>query len=69
MQTDASVIGIGTTNKTVERPIAYISRTLKKHEKNYSITHLELLAVIWALKKFCHYILGTKFIMQTDHIA
>ena len=61
VQTDASVIGIGavlsqrqpqtaTTNKTVERPIAYISRTLKKHEKNYSITHLELLAVSWALK-------------------
>jgi hypothetical protein len=42
---------------------------LKKHERNYSVTHLELLAVIWALKKFRHYILGTKFIVQTDHIA
>lgn len=80
VQTDASVIGIGAvlsqrqpqtaiTSRTSERPIAYISRTLKKHEKNYSITHLELLAVIWALKKFRHYILGTKFIVQTDHIA
>ena len=55
--------------KQVERPVAYISRTLKRHEVNYSATHLEMLAVVWAIKKLRHYILGTRFLLQTDHIA
>jgi RNase H-like domain found in reverse transcriptase/Reverse transcriptase (RNA-dependent DNA polymerase)/Integrase zinc binding domain/Integrase core domain/Retrotransposon gag protein len=79
VQTDASLIGIGAVlsqrfgsesgGKVRDQPVAYVSRTLKTYEKNYSATELELLAVIWALKKFRHYILGSRFLLQTDHIA
>lgn len=38
--------------------IAYASRQLKVHEKNYD---LELLIVVFALKIWRHYLLGKKF--------
>jgi RNase H-like domain found in reverse transcriptase/Reverse transcriptase (RNA-dependent DNA polymerase)/Integrase zinc binding domain/Integrase core domain/Zinc knuckle len=77
LQTDASMIGIGAAlcqvytidSFEVEKPVAYASRALRKHEKNYAVTHLELLALIYAIKVFKHYILGSKFYVQTDHRA
>ncbi|OMH79795.1 Transposon Tf2-6 polyprotein [Zancudomyces culisetae] len=50
-----------------DRVIEYASRTTSKSEKNYSISHLEALAVIWAVKKFKYYIYGRKFKIRTDH--
>jgi hypothetical protein len=61
IHTDASKIGIGAVLMQAEtlthqpNPIAYASRILNKHEKNYSITELEGLAVIFALQKFRNY--------------
>ncbi|GJU07991.1 putative reverse transcriptase domain-containing protein [Tanacetum coccineum] len=40
--------------------IAYASRQLKKHEKNYTTHDLELGAVVFALKIWRHYLYGTK---------
>src|SRR5437868_1310298 len=45
----------------------YASRATKPAEKNYATTHLEFLAVIYALKKFQPYIYGQKFKIYTDH--
>ena len=39
-------------------PIAYESRQLRIHEKNYPTHDLELLAVVHALKKWRHYLLS-----------
>ena len=51
-----------------ERPIAYASRSLKKHEKNYSPYLLELAAASWGIEHFHHYLYGQKrFILRTDH--
>lgn len=47
--------------------MAYASRQLKPHEKNYATHDLELLAVVFALKMWRHYLLGGKFELFTDH--
>jgi hypothetical protein len=52
-----------------EHPILFDSKTLNKTEQHYDTTHLEALAVIWALKKFRHYLHGRKFEIITDHNA
>ncbi|GKA15916.1 putative reverse transcriptase domain-containing protein [Tanacetum coccineum] len=50
-----------------EKVIAYASRQLKVHEKNYTTHDLELGAVVFALKMWRHYLYGTKCIVFTDH--
>ena len=49
--------------------ICYASKTLAKAQTNYTMTEKELLAVVYALEKFPPYILGSKFIIYTDHAA
>ncbi|GJT77100.1 putative reverse transcriptase domain-containing protein [Tanacetum coccineum] len=43
-----------------EKVIAYASRQLKIHEKNYTTHDLELGAVVFALKMWRHYLYGTR---------
>ncbi|GJY64898.1 putative reverse transcriptase domain-containing protein [Tanacetum coccineum] len=50
-----------------ERVIAYASRQLKIHEKNYTTHDLELGVVVSTLKMWRHYLYGTKCVMFTDH--
>ncbi|GKF58451.1 putative reverse transcriptase domain-containing protein, partial [Tanacetum coccineum] len=47
--------------------IAYASRQLKTHEKNYTTHDLELGVVVFALKTWRHYLYGTKSVIYTDH--
>ncbi len=47
--------------------IAFASRVLTPAEKNYSVTHLEILAVVWALKHFRDIIMRYKITVYTDH--
>ncbi|GKC66442.1 putative reverse transcriptase domain-containing protein, partial [Tanacetum coccineum] len=46
--------------------IAYASRQLKIHEKNYTTHDLELGAMVFALKTWRHYLYGTKSVIYTD---
>ncbi|GJR28492.1 hypothetical protein Tco_1104724 [Tanacetum coccineum] len=50
-----------------EKVIAYASRQLKVHEKNYTTHDLELGAVVFALKMWRHYLYGTKCVVFTNH--
>lgn len=52
-----------------EHVIAYMSKTMNRHERQYCITRKELLAVIKALKHFHHYLYGRKFLLRTDNSA
>ncbi|KAD4888717.1 hypothetical protein E3N88_20790 [Mikania micrantha] len=47
--------------------IAYASRQLNIHEKNYTTHDLELGAVVFALKIWRHCLYGTKCVVFTDH--
>ncbi|GKD76405.1 putative reverse transcriptase domain-containing protein [Tanacetum coccineum] len=59
---DASSLGLGCVLMQRGKVIAYASRQLKIHEKNYTTHDLELGAVVFALKTWRHYLYGTKSI-------
>ena len=74
LETDASGIGLGAVLSQQQedgsiRPSAYASRGLQKHERNYSISELEALAVVWASKHFHVYLYGHHCTVYTDHSA
>ena len=48
--TDTSKEGLGGVLMQDGRVIAYISWKLRRHEENYAIQDLELLAIVYALK-------------------
>ncbi|GJU13149.1 putative reverse transcriptase domain-containing protein [Tanacetum coccineum] len=64
---DASKKGLGAMLMQREKVIAYASRQLKIHEKNYTTHDLELGAVVFALKIWRHYLYGTKCTVFTNH--
>ena len=64
---DASSMGLGCVLMQDNRVIAYASRALRNHEKNYLTHDLELAAVIHALKLWRHHLMGTHCNIYTDH--
>lgn len=65
--TDASNFAIGAVLSQDGHPVAYASRTLNKHETNYSTIEKELLAIVWAVKYFRPYVFGRQFNLESDH--
>ncbi|GJW63334.1 putative reverse transcriptase domain-containing protein [Tanacetum coccineum] len=64
---DASHKGLGAVLMQREKVIAYASRQLKVHEKNYTTHDLELGSVVFALKIWRHYLYRTRCTTFTDH--
>ncbi|KAI3701798.1 hypothetical protein L6452_27149 [Arctium lappa] len=64
---DASKTGLGCVLMQRGKVIAYASRQLKIHEKNYPTHDLELAAVVFSLKLWRHYLYGTQLTLYTDH--
>lgn len=72
VSTDASDVGLGATLTQIdpenhEFAIAFASRTLSRAEKNLAVIERECLAIVWALSKWRHYLLGRQFTIRTDH--
>jgi hypothetical protein len=51
----------------IERPVAYASANLSDAQQNYGITDKEGLAVVWAVRKWRHFIHGSSAVVVTDH--
>ena len=64
---DASLLGLGSVLMQDGHAVAYASRQLKSHEKNYRTHDLELAAVVHALKKWRPYLLGNRCEVFSDH--
>ena len=71
LDTDACNISIGAVLSQVqdgkERVIAYGSKSLNKHERNYCVTRKEMYAVVYFVNHFKHYLYAKKFLLRTDH--
>nr|GEV38514.1 reverse transcriptase domain-containing protein [Tanacetum cinerariifolium] len=70
---DASDFAIGAVLEQCQenhfRPIHYASKTMIEAESNYTTTKKEMLAVLYAFKKFRSYLIMNKSIVYTDHSA
>ena len=64
---DASRQGLGCVLMQNDRVIAYAFRQLKKHEDNYPTHDLELVAVVFSLKIWRHYLYGALCRIFIDH--
>ena len=64
---DASLNGLGCVLMQEGKVVAYASRQLKPHEKNYPTHDLELAVIVFALKIWRHYLYGEKCFIYTDH--
>ena len=74
LQTDASNVALGAElyqedEDKEHHTIAFASRTLLAAEQNYTTTEKELLSIVFAVKKFRTYLLGSRTIIRTDHKA
>lgn len=71
LDTDESANGIGAVLSQMhngqERVISYAIKTLNQAEKRYCTTKRELLAVVYFVKHFNHYLWGRHLTVRTDH--
>ena len=64
---DASQVELGCVLMQYAKVIAYDSRQLKVHKKNYPTHNLELAVVVFALKIWRHYSYGVHVDVFTNH--
>jgi hypothetical protein len=71
---DVSSIALGVVlaqlgTRDIDHLLAFASWKVSTTEINYTTTEREGLAMVYALQKFCHYLLGGNFKMFIDHSA
>ena len=64
---DASKDRLGCVLMQSGRVVAYGSRRLKNHERNYPTHYMELAAIVFALKIWRQYLYGEQFEVFSDH--
>jgi len=66
---DASKLGLGGVLIQDNKVVAYASRQLRIHERNYPTHDLELAAVVFVLKIWRHYLYGSRFEVFSNHTS
>src|SRR5436190_7592656 len=76
LSVDASKYGLGArlyqydpAEPEIKYTVAYASRSLKGAELNYTVTEIECLALVWALRKWHTTLLGRHIKIHSDHRA
>ena len=73
LQTDASYVGLSgcltVYRNGEELPVAFYSRQLKPAETRYTVSEIECLAALEAIRYFLIYLDGHTFTLETDHRA
>ena len=67
IQCDASGKGLGAVLLQDDKPVCYASRALTGAELRYAPIEAEMLAVVFACRKFHQYIYGKRVVVETDH--
>ncbi len=65
--TDASTMQFGAVISQCNRPIAFFSRKLSVTQTKYSVTKIELLAIVETLKEFRGMVWEQTIMVYTDH--
>ena len=66
VECDASDFAIAAILSQNNRPVAFMSRTLSRSEQHYPAVEKEATAIIEAVRKWSHYLLGRTFTLVTD---
>lgn len=64
--TDSSTVGVAEylgQGEFENKVIQYASRTLQEHERKYTVTELECLAVLFLVDKFLEFLKGRSFVI------
>jgi hypothetical protein len=72
LTTDACAVGLGAWLGQKDEfdnivPVICVSKKLNQSQIRWPTTKRELYALMWAMQKFRHYLLGKKFIARVDH--
>ena len=65
--TDASTLQLGAVITQDNRPIAFFGRKLSETQTRYTVTEIELLAIVETLKEFKEMLWGQIIKVYTDH--